>query len=129
MIESEVVSDLIIKTIALKIKAMEDEGNGLFSETGITSLDRVVVIMNVVRPEHYDKLMATEPSREDINAVVKIFMDTGISLGKEEVVILAKLRNFIRSKIEKNGLTVFLSKYLDVEELKVPEWERQAVQN
>lgn len=129
MIESEVVSDLIIKTIALKIKAMEDEGNGLFSETGITSLDRVVVIMNVVRPEHYDKLMATEPSREDIYAVVKIFMDTGISLGKEEVVILAKLRNFIRSKIEKNGLTVFLSKYLDVEELKVPELERQAVKN
>lgn len=91
--EAEAVADAVVKTLVAKIKAMETLDKGLLSDAGVTTLDRVAVILGSLNPKLYKKLLSTEPREEDIARVLEVAKDT--DMWSEEVVLLAMVRRMV----------------------------------
>lgn len=109
---NKVIADAIVRSLVAKIKAMEALDRGLLSDTSVTSLDRVAVILGSLNPKYYSKLLSTEPGDEDIAAVLGLVKDTG--MWDEEVVLLAKVRRVVLEALKRG-----ISKVVDV--VNVPE--------
>ncbi|MEM1560058.1 MAG: hypothetical protein QXK54_04540 [Ignisphaera sp.] len=110
--EIETIADAVIRTLVVKIKAMEMLDKGILSDTGVTTLDRVLIIIGSLNPKFYRRFLSTEPREEDIDKVFKIAQDTGV--WKEEVVLLAMVRRLVIESLEK-GIAK-LSDLFDVSE-------------
>ncbi|MEM1877073.1 MAG: hypothetical protein QXH21_09870 [Ignisphaera sp.] len=110
--EIETIADAVIRTLVVKIKAMETLDKGILSDTGVTTLDRVLIIIGSLNPKFYRRFLSTEPREEDIAKVFKIAQDTGV--WKEEVVLLAMVRRLVIESLEKG--VAKLSDLFDVSE-------------
>jgi len=109
------VADLILKTVVVKLNALEETDKGLLSNLSVTIFDRLGVILNTVKPRYFENVIKTEPKQEDIDSVLQLVRENGLDVGKEEVVLLAKLRRYIITRLKSDGLSLFLGKVLDIE--------------
>ena len=111
----EEFADHLVKTVVLKLKAMEEADSGLLAKSGVTVADRIAVILNTVKPQYAEPMLRTKPRKEDLRKVAEIMKEEGLEATKEEVVLLAVLRRFTIAKTRSGNLTIFLSKILDTE--------------
>lgn len=91
--EAEIVADAVVRALVAKIKAMEILDKGLVSDTGVSTVDRVAVILGSLNPKYYNKLLSTEPRKDDVDKVFEVARDTG--MWGEEVVLLAMVRRMV----------------------------------
>ncbi|MEM1694279.1 MAG: hypothetical protein QXH21_08190 [Ignisphaera sp.] len=91
--EAEIVADAVVRALVAKIKAMEILDKGLVSDTGVSTVDRVAVILGSLNPRYYNKLLSTEPRKDDVDKVFEVARDTG--MWGEEVVLLAMVRRMV----------------------------------
>jgi len=66
MAKSLEFADLLVKAVAVKLQAMEELDSGLLSRTSVTTVDRVAVILGTVKLQYQEKVLATEPTEEDL---------------------------------------------------------------
>lgn len=116
VVDKELVADGVVKTILVKLRALEEVGVGFFSKDDVTVGDRLAVILGSVNARYYKKLFEVEEKEEDIKSVLKSAENVGVELTLEEIVALSKIRRLIISKIDREGLSLTLSKMLDVTE-------------
>lgn len=96
------VADLVVKTVLIKLQAMDALDRGLLSGTGVTTVDRLAVILGSVTPRYRRRLLSTAPTDEDIEAVLR--MGEGrVHLYEAELVALASLRR-LAAELEKKGV-------------------------
>ena len=88
-------ADAVIYAVLAKIKAMEKRGVGLISASSVTSIDRLAVIIGSVPRTSQNAVIDTIPLTYDIERVLSIAKSMGLELGKEEVILLSKLRRFV----------------------------------
>lgn len=98
---AENLPDLIVKTVLIKLEAMEAHDRGLLSDTSVTTFDRLIVILGSVNPRYREKLLSTKPVAEDIERVISL--GQRVALRDEEVYMLATLRRFV-VEMEKKGI-------------------------
>lgn len=91
--EAEAVADAVVRALVAKVKAMEALDRGLLSDAGVTTLDRVAVILGSLNPRFYRRLLSTEPREEDVARVLEVAKDTG--MWSEEAVLLAMVRRLV----------------------------------
>ncbi|MEM4007150.1 MAG: hypothetical protein QXT92_05760 [Nitrososphaerota archaeon] len=91
--EAEAVADAVVRALVAKVRAMEALDRGLLSDAGVTTLDRVAVILGSLNPRFYRRLLSTEPREEDIARVLEVAKDTG--MWSEEAVLLAMVRRLV----------------------------------
>ena len=108
-------ADLVLKTVAVKLQAMEEADSGLLSKTSVTWVDRLAVILGAVKPQYWEKVLATEPAEEDLEAAKKVLEESGVEFGAEELTALAKLRRYIAGRVASEGVSLFIEKVLDTE--------------
>jgi len=91
--EAEAVADAVVRALVAKVRAMEALDRGLLSDAGVTTLDRVAVILGSLNPRFYRRLLSTEPREEDVARVLEVAKDTG--MWSEEAVLLAMVRRLV----------------------------------
>jgi hypothetical protein len=115
MVREDTVADAIVETILTKIRAMEELETGIVSKTGVTTLDRLIVIIGSFRRSYQDRILNTAETKEDVERVVELANKLGIEIGAEEAVTLGRLRRFVIEKVKVNGLRLTLDKIIDVD--------------
>jgi len=73
------------------------------------------VILGTVKPQYQEKILATEPTEEDLEAARRVLEESGVEFGKEELVALAKLRRYVASRAASEGISLFIGKVLGIE--------------
>jgi hypothetical protein len=115
MVKSLELADLVVKTVAVKLQAMEELDSGLLSRTSVTTIDRVAVVLGTVKLQYQEKVLATEPTEEDLEVARRVLEESGVEFGKEELVALAKLRRYVANRTASEGISLFIGKALDIE--------------
>jgi len=107
-------ADLVVKAVAVKLQAMEELDSGLLSRTSVTTIDRVAVVLGTVKLQYQEKVLATEPTEEDLEVARRVLEESGVEFGKEELVALAKLRRYVANRIASEGISLFIGKVQDL---------------
>jgi len=110
MVKSLELADLVVKTVAVKLQAMEELDSGLLSRTSVTRVDRLAVILGTVKLQYQEKVLDTEPAEEDLEVARRMLEESGVEFGKEELVALAKLRRYVANRIASEGISLFIGK-------------------
>lgn len=114
----EYVADKVVEAIIVKLGVMNEVDRGLLSDTSVTVVDRLMVILGSFKKEYHNSILSIEPGDKDIEKVVSIARRHSVELGVEEVVVLGKARRFIAEKARTLGINLVLDKVLDTEHVK-----------
>jgi len=105
MSRGEELANLVVKAIAVKLKAMEDTGKGFHGED-VTMYDRLVVTLGTIARKYMNNILDTEPTESDVKKVVEIFDKQGVEITPEEVIVISKIWKFIAEKAKNDNSIV-----------------------
>ena len=108
------MADVVLGALLVKLRAVEESGAGLLSETSVTAVDRLAIVLGTFREERLDEILETEERPEDVERVLELAQTYGLELSEAEVVVLARVRRFVEERLRLYGPELF-AKTLDVE--------------
>jgi len=95
---------------------MEKLDRGVLSDTGVTRVDKLIIILGTVRPQYQEAVVATKPTSEDLEAAKRALERGEVSYGPVELEALARLRRYIIKKATKIGVALTVEKIFDIEQ-------------
>jgi len=114
-LRERIVADVVLGALLAKLRAVEESGAGLLSETSVTAVDRLAIVLGTFREERLDEILETEERPEDVERVLELAQTYGLELSEAEVVVLARVRRFVEERLRLYGPELFAKKTLDVE--------------
>jgi len=115
MVKSEEIADRVVEALAVKLKAMEEVGEGFNADGDVTVYDRLAAVLGTFNKKYLDRVLSTEPEEADVRRVLEILEKHGVELTPEEIIVLSKVRRFVEEKLKVEGSSV-LEKMVDAGE-------------
>ena len=113
------IADIILKTVLVKLKALEEVGVGILSKDDVSVATRMAIIFGSINEKYQERVADVKESREDIESVLRVAKELDLELTPEEISVLGKIRRFTIEKMEVEGVREALRKVLDVDREKV----------
>jgi len=115
MARGEEITDIVVETLAIKLRAVEETGRGFHTDGDITVYDRLIVVLGSLNKRYIDRVLEAEPTESDVKRVIEILEKHGVELTPEEVIIMSKIRRYIDEKLKVEGVSNTISKVIDVD--------------
>jgi glutaredoxin 2 len=92
-----IIADAIVSFFISKFEKMNKNDTGFLNPYAVSLPDRISLVLASFKHEYRDKIIHTNQTDSDIQAVKKIIKKSEIEgdISGEEVIMLAKLRRFI----------------------------------
>lgn len=107
------LADLVVEALMVKLKAMEELGEGALSDTPPTTLDRLLVVLGSLSEQARSMLPRVRVEPDDLERVLSIAERYNVELDVAEALTLAKTRRLILEKLRVHSTHTVVETLLD----------------